>query len=107
MIHVKTAAAPAGTVAGFLREDGTGSVTSLDSKLFAWQRLQMQCDAARTRLKEAMGSPRGADAKEFDGDPAIAALHADVQRLQDEMAALLAEIHALRRQRAAPGSQER
>lgn len=65
-------------------------MTSLDSKLFAWQRLQMQCDAARVRLKQAMGSP--------DADPAIATLHADVQRLQDEMAALLAEIDAMRRQ---------
>lgn len=65
-------------------------MTSLDSKLFAWQRLQMQCDAARVRLKQAMGSP--------DADPAIATLHADVQRLQDQMAALLAEIDAMRRQ---------
>lgn len=65
-------------------------MTSLDSKLFAWQRLQMQCDAARVRLKQAMGSPTA--------DPAIATLHADVQRLQDEMAALLAEIDAMRRQ---------
>lgn len=65
-------------------------MTSLDSKLFAWQRLQMQCDAARARLKQAMGSPAA--------DPAIATLHADVQRLQDEMAALLAEIDDMRRQ---------
>lgn len=65
-------------------------MTSLDSKLFAWQRLQMQCDAARVRLKQAMGSP--------EADPAIATLHADVQRLQDQMATLLAEIDALRRQ---------
>lgn len=65
-------------------------MTSLDSKLFAWQRLQMQCDAARVRLKQAMGSP--------DADPAVATLHADVQRLQDQMAALLAEIDAMRRQ---------
>jgi hypothetical protein len=72
-------------------------VTSLDSKLFAWQRLQMQCDAARIRLKQAMGSPAA--------DRAIATLHADVQRLQDEMAALLAEIDAMRRQ--PPQRQER
>lgn len=74
-------------------------MTSLDSKLFAWQRLQMQCDAARVRLKRAMGSPVA--------DPAIAALHADVQRLQDEMAALLAEIDAMRRPRPAPDPDDR
>lgn len=70
-------------------------MTSLDSKLFAWQRLQMQCEAARVRLKQAMGSPMG--------DPAIPTLHADVQRLQDEIATLLAEIDAMRRQRPAGG----
>lgn len=70
-------------------------MTSLDSKLFAWQRLHKQCEAARARLKQAMGSPTG--------DPAIATVHADVQRLQDEMAALLAEIDAMRRQRRAGG----
>ena len=86
MIHVKTAAAPPVTVARFFEKDGTGSVTSLDSKLFAWQRLRMQCDAARTRLRQAMGSPTA--------DPDIQALHLDVQRLQDEMATLLAEIEA-------------
>lgn len=67
-------------------------MTSLDSKLFAWQRLQMQCDAARARLKQAMASPTA--------DPAIAALDADVQRLQGEMATLLAEIDAMRRERS-------
>lgn len=72
-------------------------MTSLDSKLFAWQRLQMQCDAARARLKEAMGNPTA--------EPAIETLHADVQRLQDEMAALLAELDAMRRQ--PPQRQER
>lgn len=72
-------------------------MTSLDSKLFAWQRLQMQCDAARARLKQAMGSPAA--------EPAIATLHADVQRLQDEIAALLAEIDALRRQRPVNGQE--
>lgn len=66
-------------------------MTSLDSKLFEWQRLRMQCDVARTRLRQAMGAPAA--------DPAIAILHADVQRLQDEMAALLADIDAMRRQR--------
>jgi len=70
----------------------------LDSKLFEWQRLRMQCDASRARLTQAMGSPAGDAA-----DAAIATLHADVQRLQDEMAALLAEIDVLRRQRPAPG----
>ncbi|NKE66547.1 hypothetical protein RAMLITH_12000 [Ramlibacter sp. RBP-2] len=69
-------------------------MTSLDSKLFAWQRLQVQCDAARVRLRQAMGSPTD--------DLGIATLHADLQRLQDEMAALLAEIDAMRRPRSAP-----
>lgn len=73
-------------------------MTSLDSKLFAWQRLRVQCDAARARLKQAMGSPTP--------DPAIATLHADVQRLQDEMANLLAEIDAMRRERSACGRHE-
>lgn len=74
-------------------------MTSLDSKLFAWQRLQMQCDAARARLRQAMGDPTA--------DPAIATLHADVQRLQDEMASLLAEIDALRRERGGSGRHDR
>ena len=74
-------------------------MTSLDSKLFAWQRLQIQCDAARARLRQAMGSPAA--------EPAIETLHAEVQRLQDQMAALLAEIDAMRRQRPAPERQER
>lgn len=74
-------------------------MTSLDSKLFAWQRLQMRCDAARVRLKQAMGSPAAG--------PSIEALHADLQRLQDEMAALLAEIETIRRQRSAADAPDR
>ena len=74
-------------------------MTSLDSKLFAWQRLQMQCDAARLRLKQAMGNPAA--------EPAIETLHADVQRLQDEIAALLAEIDAMRRERGRSGRHDR
>lgn len=92
MIQVKPATQPTGTVAGFLRETGTGGVTSLDSKLFAWQRLRGEHDAARVRLKDAMGS-------EASG-PAIEALHAEVQRLQQDMDTLLREIDAMRRARA-------
>lgn len=66
-------------------------MTSLDSKLFAWQRLHMQCQTARVRLKEAMGSAAA--------DGVVEALHAEVQRLQDEMETLLRQIDALRRGR--------
>lgn len=67
-------------------------MTSLDSKLFAWQRLKVECEAARDRLKDAMGS--------VSGEPAIEALHGEVQRLQQEMDTLLREVDALRRARS-------
>ena len=66
-------------------------MTSLDSKLFAWQRLKVEYEAARGRLKDAMGS--------LAADSAIEPLHAEVQRLQDAMDALLREIDATRRAR--------
>lgn len=67
-------------------------MTSLDAKLFAWHRAKLQYEEARARLRTAMG--------EFAGEDVLQSLDAEVDRLRDEMSALLAEIDAQRRQRA-------
>jgi len=72
-------------------------VTSLHSKLFAWHRLQLQCDEARQRLKQAMAS--------LADDAAVQALHAEIERLCQEMDAMLRELEAMRAQRAQAGEQ--
>lgn len=69
-------------------------MTSLDAKLFAWYRLCGAHDAARAKLKDAMGSA---------ADDVVFALNAEVERLRADMERTLADIDALRRQRAGDG----
>lgn len=67
-------------------------MTSLHSKLFAWHRLQLQAEEARSRLKQAMA--------DLADDATLQALHAEIERLHVEMDATLREVEALRAQRA-------
>lgn len=69
-------------------------MTSLHSKLFAWHRLQLQCEETRSRLKEALAG--------LADDATLQALQAEIERLHAEMDATLREVEALRAQRAGP-----
>ena len=72
-------------------------MTSLHSKLFAWHRLQLQRDEVRQRLKQSMAS--------LADDATVQALHAEIERLRQEMDATLKEVEAMRAQRAQTGEQ--
>lgn len=69
-------------------------MTSLHSKLFAWHRLQLQCDEARSRLKQALAS--------LADDATLHALQTEIERLHVEMDTTLREVERLRAQRASP-----
>jgi hypothetical protein len=93
LIQIKARQARPVSFAASSTEQPTGPrVTSLHGKLFAWHRLQLDCEAARLRLKEAMAGR--AD------DATLLALNGEIERLRAEMDATLLEVEALRSERA-------